>query len=402
MTEAILTPREKTKTPARIFFISAVCLGVAGMSLGVWLDQSWLMISTPILAMLGYVVGSLYYDRDLQYIQSFADSAYFMGFLFTLVSLIISLVAFVNEGGEPDVKRIIAGFAVAIITTVVGLLVRILLVNFSPSVQESEAKAELSLARSSEELSRQMDRLSQSTVGRISAFNEAMDEILGKTLQSVDEATNSYRQGMSGFVDEFRAAGRETGATITEAGKEAADGFRRAEEGFQDALAKMREPQAELLRNLQEPMGAARLAMEGHREQILSLVEKQRELEEAISGLTRGVGDLGEAAQSMGSAATEIQQLEKDVELARTVIQRLEGASTGLEKALTGSVQALEQHNETMQRLAATSRDEAASLSDLRQGLLAEVEEASASLEKMHRHLVEAADYVRKSLSGRA
>jgi len=391
----------QTKTTARTLFLGALAIGMIGMFVGAYFKNPWVMGSVPIFAMLSYVGFSLHTDRVLRHIQSFADSIYFMGFLFTLVSLVVSLRAF-SIDDDIDTKTIIAAFAIAILTTIIGLGVRIFLVNFSPAIEESEAKAQLKLAASSDELSRQMDHLTQSTVGRLSAFNEVMDEILQSTRKAVQDSTEAYRQGLDGFMKDFQAAGRESGVALKDATEEVAEGFRRAEKQFQESLEKFREPQAELLDALKSPLATATTAMGKYNDQILELTGRQEKLQDAMMGLTGGVEILSAAAADMGGAAAEIKKLEKDIELARDVIQKLEQASTGLEASLANSVKAFKQFNDSMAHLSADSRREMQQLTRIREALLGQVDDAAKDLSLMQKNLVEAADFVRNSLRVRS
>ena len=394
-------PKHQTKTPARTLFLGALGLGMLGMFVGAYFKNPWIMGGVPIAAMLSYVGFSLYTDRVLRHIQSFADSIYFMGFLFTLLSLIVSLQAFTIDD-DIDTKTIIAAFAIAILTTIIGLGVRIYLVNFSPAIEESEAKAQLKLAESSDELSRQMDHLTQSTVGRLSAFNEAMDEILQRTREAIQESTTAYQEGLAEFLKDFRTAGRESGISLKKATEEVAEGFRHAEEHFQESLVKLREPQAELLDALQKPLNAATSAVGKYNAQILEMTDRQEKLQEALTELTGGVDILSAAATDMSGAAVEIKKLEKDIELARGVILKLEQTSSGLETSLASSVKAFQQYNDSMAHLSADSRREAQQLVKMREELHGHVEGAGKYLGLMHQNLVEAADFIRDSLRARS
>src|SRR5262245_32338054 len=50
------------------------------------------------------------------------DGAYYLGFLFTLVSLSVTLYQFTRSGG---VEEVISGFGIALTTTIVGLSLRV-------------------------------------------------------------------------------------------------------------------------------------------------------------------------------------------------------------------------------------------------------------------------------------
>ena len=87
--------------------------------------------------MLAYSSLGFVEDKDETLIEQFADSIYYLGFLLTLVALIVSLV-FLSEQKDNSLVGVGSRFGVALATTVLGLFLRILLTNFRESISDQK------------------------------------------------------------------------------------------------------------------------------------------------------------------------------------------------------------------------------------------------------------------------
>jgi hypothetical protein len=89
----------------------------------------------------------------------FADSFYYLGFLFTFVALIITMVGLDTETGSFSAKAIIGQIGPALATTVVGMAVRIYITQFDAITSEPEAEVITGLGELSNNLSSALSEL---------------------------------------------------------------------------------------------------------------------------------------------------------------------------------------------------------------------------------------------------
>lgn len=89
-----------------------------------------LTIITSIIIMLIYFFLTLYINTTNRQIsmEQLANSNYYLGFMFTLMSILVSLIGIVSN--TYDIDNIVNNFGIALITTIVGLLARIYLASF--------------------------------------------------------------------------------------------------------------------------------------------------------------------------------------------------------------------------------------------------------------------------------
>jgi len=107
----------------------------------------------PVVLMGSYAVLLMDWP-DLRPRYDFAgDNFYYLGFLYTLISLAISLYQFNTEGAT---NSIITNFGLALTSTILGLAGRILL-NQPQDEDEAEARAREDLARANRRLRAEME-----------------------------------------------------------------------------------------------------------------------------------------------------------------------------------------------------------------------------------------------------
>ena len=156
--------------------------------------------AVPVLIMIAYavVLGGvrLFHLRDDQS----GDNLYYMGFLFTLTSLAVSLYQFSAAGSA---EQIVQNFGIAIASTIAGIALRILFNQMRRDPIEVEATARLELA----EASRRVKRELESTILEFSYFRRM-------TQQSVTDALDEMKEGIGAAGKPLEEASRKSGETL--------------------------------------------------------------------------------------------------------------------------------------------------------------------------------------------
>src|SRR5215470_4672229 len=139
----------------------------------------------PVGVMIGYAVllgvARLFRLRDDQS----GDNLYYMGFLFTLTSLAVSLYQFSGAG---TAEQIVQNFGIAIASTIAGITLRIFFNQMRRDPVEVEHTARLELAQASRRVRRELE----GTVLEFSYFRRAtqqsITEALGEVTATLHEA----------------------------------------------------------------------------------------------------------------------------------------------------------------------------------------------------------------------
>src|SRR6185369_1632964 len=124
----------------KLFFITLV-IKIGSSFLGWYFQYQWTLgLAVPIAIMVTYIVLGYYrHDTDVSD-EKFADSCYYLGFIFTISAIIFSLFDLPNIGTK--IQEIAVRFGAAMVSTVLGLAVRVALVSFKPDTNDALQAAE--------------------------------------------------------------------------------------------------------------------------------------------------------------------------------------------------------------------------------------------------------------------
>jgi ElaB/YqjD/DUF883 family membrane-anchored ribosome-binding protein len=210
-----------------------------------------LVTAVPVLIMLVYAVllgvARLFRLRDDQS----GDNLYYMGFLFTLTSLAVSLYQFSAAGSS---EQIVQNFGIAIASTIAGIALRILFNQMRRDPVEVEATARLELADASRRVKRELDssvlefgyfrRMSQQSM--MDALAE-LEQLFASTKEHLAiQMADLARSTSKPLEDASRASGEtmarltdRTAETIESASKQLAEEANRLSRSTQSIVAEV-------------------------------------------------------------------------------------------------------------------------------------------------------------------
>jgi hypothetical protein len=145
--------------------------------------------------MIGYAVLLAARPFRLRDDQS-GDNLYYMGFLFTLTSLAVSLYQFSAAGSA---EQIVQNFGIAIASTIAGITMRIFFNQMRRDPIEVEASARLELA----EASRRVKRELESTILEFGYFRRMTQQSASDAVDEVRESIGRAREKLAGEIEKF-------------------------------------------------------------------------------------------------------------------------------------------------------------------------------------------------------
>lgn len=142
--ETIYSNRLKITTHfEKYFFVFVFAIGATSIitAKGLHADQ-FTTTAIPIAIMIAYIIYILRFSQARARDDKSGDNIYYLGFLFTLVSLACTLYQF--SADDTSAYTIVSNFGIALFTTITGLLGRIFFLQFkaSPIVVEDRIKEE--------------------------------------------------------------------------------------------------------------------------------------------------------------------------------------------------------------------------------------------------------------------
>lgn len=189
-------------------FLITVILKIGSAFLGWRFNSPWLLgFLFPIIVMAVYIaLGVNRRDRDVTD-EKFADSCYFLGFIFTIASIIFSLLDLPIIGDK--IKDIAVRFGAAMVTTCFGLIVRVYLVNFKKNVDDVEQDVTDSIIEASRIFREQLVMASE----KLSDFQSQVDTAAKMTIErvniQVEKLSKDHAEKLTSFFAELTIRNQE-------------------------------------------------------------------------------------------------------------------------------------------------------------------------------------------------
>lgn len=378
---------DRGSSPRAIFLWFAVGGGLFLLLLKLATSHWFPPVAISAILILAY--GLVLWDRELKApkFEHAGDNLYYVGFLYTLISLAASLYRFTSDGYTED---IVQGFGVALSSTVFGLIGRVWVnQSFADEPARVETAARQSLVVAHRELRAQMDY----ALADYTRFREDLSELR----QSIDRA--------KGLADEERRALADETARV-----EDLHGLgSRLEKAAEAAMGRMAERQEEMAGRMKEE-GLTALRNIASRQEALSdgMTRAQREaldrvatrLDDAASSLDRSAAsmartirnaehEVGAEARALRSAVDLALKRFRTADFKREVAERvLDPAQARLRQLVDGFQPLVESLGSTQagqERVVAESRRLLQQLSrafDQNENLAGRYQEAADSLAK--------------------
>ena len=323
-----------------IIFISGIC-GIVFLKYENY-PIYWIIIWPICIMVIYWMVMIIANDNDIY--ENIGDNCYYIGFVFTLTSLAVTLyllhrIGDVETQDQLPIREVISGFGVALSSTIVGIVLRVLMLRMAPDMaqQEGEARVDLDLAirdfRTHLGMSiGELKRYSIETNQVLGEQRDAIRETLAQDAATHREALQSSTTALTRFSEETENKLSEHWAALEEGVKRDAEAYR---EAAQESVSAFRATLEEIAKIVFEQHGSIQEALQS------SSGEYRQILESTMTGLRHVLGE------SMQAFAEYREEADRLVNLSRTTFEQTgesaEAARNELErmKALIESIRAL-------------------------------------------------------------
>lgn len=310
---------------ALVFLVGAVAILLL-KGLGA---PQWLVTTIPGLLMLGYAWTLWDFDEHQAKDPAAGDNLYYLGFLYTLTSMATSLYRFSTDG---DTETIVTNFGIAIFTTILGMMLRIVVgqgAEEKPESVDEEVRVRLS------EAARTLRGEIEFTVDEFRGFRErtreALEEGLSEVRQKLGEAADQAGKIGDG-LREIEERTREQAARSAAQAEETAEQWQKIRSQA-DAVCESIAVMAEKIAGFDFYEAFARRATDIATEKLRAAVDERAaevqrgtdELRAGVNGLLRdfaaadlggvlgeavkpATGDLRAASSELTASATAIRE----------------------------------------------------------------------------------------------
>lgn len=193
-------------------FLVAFFTGVISiLSLKYLAAPQLVVTSVPVLIMLSYLALMLVFRRMRVDDDQAGDNLYYLGFLFTLTSLGCALFQY---NGSSSKESIIQNFGIALATTIVGLICRVIFGQMRHDPVETEREVRMELAHVAGRLRDQMIQanniLDTASVAVRQQSAEVLAKYVGELNELVVESMRSSSEHVAALSQQTLAVTQET------------------------------------------------------------------------------------------------------------------------------------------------------------------------------------------------
>ena len=312
-------------------FIFCFIVGTAGIITLKWLDMSQFVVTACPVAIM-FVYGVLNW-RGHQ--AQAGDNLYYLGLLYTLVSLAVSLFEFTPKDEDIEsITPIITNFGIAIFSTILGVAGRVFFNQMAQitDTEEIERVARIKLVKAADDLS---DQLSEATRD-FSIFRLEMQQIIrdglyetkevidtevtnfAKTVQTAEKSFEESRQKLQDGFNETYKALQLAVTDFSETVQAANEGLEEGRQKLQDRSYAVSESMSELvtrINRIQVP------------EDFL-----ERIMDSPIQRIEKGADRIGTAGEALADRLNNVQIPTNELE--RSLQQAIEGFCSEIERDL--------------------------------------------------------------------
>ncbi len=309
----------------------------------------YVTIGFPIAVLFVYWLAALTIS-DKRIYEMVGDNCYYLGFVFTLTSLAVTLYLLYDSADAARENQLlpetISGFGVALSSTIVGIVLRVVMQRMTPDIsqQESEARVDLDLAirdfRTHLSMSiGELKRYSVETSQILVEQRDAVQEQLAQDSDAHTRATEARTATLTKFAEDTERKLADHRAAMQESMEHDALAYREAVQqgitAFREALDRVSSAlsngEAQVRDALRQSVESQLQALEGGAAGLHGVLERTVE---AFAEYQKEAGQLASLSR------TTFEQTGESVEAARNVLERL--------KALTEGTAALSSENRSL------------------------------------------------------
>jgi hypothetical protein len=286
--------RSVIKLHYRNIFGLTFLLGSASIVMGWVANSPYLLgVAFPVLILLVYSSLGLVEEKDETLIEQYADSIYFVGFLFTLVALIVSLLVLSEE--NYSLEGVGSRFGIALITTIIGLFLRIFLTNFRSSFSAKKTIVEEHLTKSIKEYSYQVESHARTLRSTTELYKTSMELSIASMQKSFEALTSGLESVSTQGV-----------AQINKSFNSANDQLNLAAAKLFEKLELIQLPDDILVSPIQEPIKNLANLLNEYRDGFSAITQEQKKIAEDNRIFSNTLTALNETTKSLDDSIQKI------------------------------------------------------------------------------------------------
>lgn len=308
-------------------FVLVFALKIGSSFLGWWLNSPWILgFALPLLFMGTYIVlGLSRRDQDVSD-EKFADTCYYLGFIFTVTSIIFSLFDLPQIGTR--IQDIAVRFGAAMVSTVLGLAVRVYLVSFKKDVADAVQDAEGAILDATRRFTEQLTVVLE----RLRDFESQVDTAARASVErvnlQVENLSRNHADQLTSFFGKLTVSNQQSFmaalAEVKTATQRLTEGVDVYSMGMRANLSSVDAKVAAFLDAVTQRLTTTKFPDDYFVEQLDAPLEQLRESSSALAaGIKDSLRDVTQATTSLSNVFKKLQSKADASEQSLGVVQTL-------------------------------------------------------------------------------
>lgn len=336
-------------------FSLALGFGLVGTSILTFGDFNPLAsMAPPIIAMVFYYLWFQDKSRLQSQVEQFADSFYYLGFLFTLGALAVSLIPWAFDSVAITPESVISKLGIALLTTIIGLGGRVYLTQFLASEEEAIADIQKKLRDGSRALAAELDLIVENFRDIRKKGSAELEAMIEQSSQTMQKSIVAASAGLSKSLEDFNSAVKDlsfdlksTKTTVSDFRVSLSSTSASANQLMQElgTLANLAGTYQDRFKATLDGLNSISTSTEAFLNKLESLDDassKFENLSQVTSQLTQAIN---KAAQALGKSANDLQQITSS---ANEYAKQLATRNHQHDRTLAKSVEMIQQTQESL------------------------------------------------------
>lgn len=357
----------------------------------------------PLAVLILYAYLGWEYIAKTEDQEKFADSIYYLGFLFTLVTLALALIYLATSADWERVPlgELIGRFGLALGTTIVGLAIRVAWVNTLMTLHDARLGSEQALVMAANTFRLELQASSEAFQTLNDTYMEEMQKsaaISSKTYQDhADESKKSLDKVLNQVTDAINVS---TQTYTTE---------------FEKKMAKFALPDEWIRRAVTQPINEITQTLQSVSAELEKVLETQKStsvdskrLAKSYSGIADALQPLAEVSGKVGDIGNKFEQVSGSLDMFMATFDSRVGGTEQRLAALSVAIDKLEKSVGALSTAMTTAGDTSeslariASVAETHKNELETILTASRqAVDSLHKELLGAAQLVTRKLGDR-
>lgn len=314
----------------------------------------WVKTTTLVSVLVVYALVVAKTPRLRVRLDQAGDNAYYLGLLFTLMSMAVALYQFGEALHAGDDKSgtaaILSNFGIALFTTIAGILIRVVLHQMRVDPADVESMTRIELSEASKRVKANLDVVST----QVAQFH---DELRQRTSDAVQSLIDLTSKDLSEFASQVTAASstlveelKKSQTTVLDQAEASSNTMMAFTDSAEQAIGRLRAVEPPPLK-LATRLERVTESLEGFADQLRIANDRISEAGSVTSGSTK------EVAEAISAAIEGIRRVQNaTVENHGDVLKRMEATIVAFDKAAVGFAKSVEMDASAIRELEASNR----------------------------------------------